>query len=28
MYDTNIRKKFLPQVSNTIKSEGQNENPS
>ena len=28
MFDTNIRKKFLPQVSNTIKSEGQNENPS
>jgi transposase len=28
MFDTNIRKKFLPQVSNTIKSEGQSENPS
>jgi transposase-like protein len=28
MYDTNIRKKFLPQVSNTIKFEGQSENPS
>jgi transposase-like protein len=27
MFDTNIRKKYLPLVSNTIKTEGQNDTP-
>jgi len=27
MFEINIRKKFMPLVSNTIKAEGQNENP-